>query len=47
MLNHTGGTWSHSGMMDFSRGPIKEIHRENFLNWNFEAGKSSSELRFV
>ena len=46
-LNHTGGTWSHSGMMDFSRVPITEMHLGKFPDWNFEAGKSSSRLRFA
>ena len=26
MLNHAGGTYSHSGMMDYPRLPISEMH---------------------
>ena len=45
MLNHTGGTYSHGGMMDFPRIPATEW---NFLTlWNFKVGKSTSEQSLV
>ena len=48
MLNHTGGTHSRSGLMDFPRFPISELHLGKFLTlFNFNAGRSTSELRFV
>ena len=30
MLNHTGGKFSHSGMTDYLRFPISELHLGNF-----------------
>ena len=30
LLNHTGGTYSHSGMIDYPRFPISELHVGNF-----------------
>ena len=42
MLNHNGGTYSHSGMMDYPRLPIWELHLGKF-----EAAKSTSTLKFV
>ena len=30
MLNHTGGTYSHSGMMNYPRFPISELHLGKF-----------------
>ena len=30
MLNHTGGTYSHSGVMDYPRFQISEMHLGNF-----------------
>ena len=30
MLNHTGGTCSHSGMMDYPTLPISEMHLGKF-----------------
>ena len=30
ILNHTGGTYSHSGMMDYPRIPISEMHLGKF-----------------
>ena len=30
MLNHTGGTYSHGGMIDHTRVPISEMHRGKF-----------------
>ena len=30
MLNHTGGTYSHSGMTDYPRIPIREMHLGKF-----------------
>ena len=48
MLNHTGGTYSHSGLIDCPRFPISELHLENFLTpWKFTAGKSTSRLKLV
>ena len=48
MLNHTGGTYSHSGMMDNPRIPFTELNLGTFpTRWNFKAGKSTSGLRFV
>ena len=32
MLNHTGGTYSHSGMIDCPRFPISELHLGKFLD---------------
>ena len=32
MLNHTGGTYSHSGMMDHLRFPFLELHLAKFLD---------------
>ena len=26
LLNHTGGTYSHGGMIDYTRFPISELH---------------------
>ena len=40
MLHHTGGTYSHSGMMDYPRIPITEMHlgkfpdSVEFQSWN-------------
>ena len=30
MLNHTGGTYSHSGIIDYPRFPISELHLGKF-----------------
>ena len=30
LLNHTGGTYSHGGMIDFTRFPISELHLGEF-----------------
>ena len=30
LLNHTGGTYSHSGMIDYPRFPISELHVGKF-----------------
>ena len=30
VLNHTGGTYSHCGMMDYPRLPIREFHLGKF-----------------
>ena len=30
MLNHTGGTYSHDGMLDYPRFPIAELHLGKF-----------------
>ena len=47
-VSHPGGTHSHKGMMDYPRFPISEMHLENSRNhWNFQAGKSTSRLRYV
>ena len=32
MLNHTGGTYSHSGMIDCTRVQISEMHFGKFLD---------------
>ena len=32
MLNHTGGTYCHSGMMDYPIIPISEMHLGKFLD---------------
>ena len=46
--SHTGGTYSHCGVTDYTRFPISELHLENFLTpWNFKAGKSTSSPRYV
>ena len=48
LLNRTGGTYSHGGMIDYPRFPISELHRKIFLTrWNFKAGKSTSKLKCV
>ena len=48
ILNHIGGTYSHGGMVDYTRFPFSEIHLENFQTlWNFRAGKSTSKLKCV
>ena len=40
MLNHTGGTFSHSGMMDCPRFPFLELHLAKFLDsMEFESWK--------
>ena len=31
-LYHTGGTYSHNGMMDYPRHPISELHLGQFLD---------------
>ena len=46
LLNHTGGTYSHGGMIDYPRFPISEMHLGNvpdsteFQSWkvNFKTG---------
>ena len=30
ILNHTGGTYCHSGMMDYPRSPMAELHLGKF-----------------
>ena len=30
MLSHTGGTYSHSGVIDYPRFPISELHLGKF-----------------
>ena len=48
MLNHTGGTYSHSGMMDYLRILTTEWNLGQFPDsMEFHAGKSTSELRFI
>ena len=32
LLNHTGGTYSHSGMIDYPRFPMSELHFGKFLD---------------
>ena len=51
MLNHTGGTYSHSDMMDYLRFPISELHLgkfpdpTEFQSWkvNFETQVSTKK----
>ena len=45
MVIHIGGTYSHSGMMDYPGLTIAEMHLGQFPN--FKAGKSTSGQRFV
>ena len=48
MLNHTGGTSSHNGMMEHQEFILRNGILEKILTpWNFKAGKSNSELRLV
>ena len=48
LLNRSGGTHSHSGVIDYPGFSISELHLENFLTlWNFKAGKSISKLKCV
>ena len=45
MLNHTGGTYSHNGMMEYPRPNfgMMDYPRPNFSTlWNFKAGRSTS-----
>ena len=39
MLNHTGGTYSHKGMMDYPRIPVTEWNLVNFLTVEFRSWK--------
>ena len=32
LLTHTGGTYSHSGMIDYPRFPMSELHFGKFLD---------------
>ena len=45
ILRHTGGTYSHNGMMDFSSR--KCILENSQTLWNFKAGKSTSRLKYA
>ena len=48
MLNHTGGTYSHSGMMDHPRNPIMEWNLGKFSDpVELQSWKTTSELKFV
>ena len=49
MLNRTGGTFSHSGMIDYPRLQISELHLGKFPGTTeyFKAGKSISRLKYV
>ena len=48
MLNHTGGTFSHSGMMDCPRFPFLELHLAKFLDsMEFESWKLNFRTGFV
>ena len=39
-FSHTGGTYSHNGMMDYPRYPISELHLGKFLeSWEFQSWK--------
>ena len=40
LLNHTGGTYSHSGMIDYPRFPMSELHLGKFPDsWEFQSWK--------
>ena len=44
MLNHTGGTYSHGGMIDHPRFPISELHLGKFLDsMEFQSWKVNSK----
>ena len=46
ILNPTGGTYTHSGVMGYPRLPISDMHLRNFLAlWNFKAEKSTSRMK--
>ena len=48
ILNHTGGAYSHSGMIDYPRFPIRELHQGTCPETvEFEAAKSTSKLQYV
>ena len=48
LLNPSGGSYSRGGMIDYPRFPISELHLGKFPTlWNFEAGKSTSRMRYV
>ena len=48
MLDHTGGTYSLVGIMNYPRVLITEWNLGNFQTlWNFEAGSLTSGLKFV
>ena len=48
MLGHTGGTYSHSGLIDYPDLRFRNCIWENLLTlWSFKAGTPTSELRFV
>ena len=48
MFNHTGGTYPHSGMMDYPRILITQLNLGIFLTlWNSKAGSPTTEQRFV
>ena len=46
ILNHTGETYSHSGVVDFTRFSISELHLGKFPD-SMEVGKSTSRLKYV
>ena len=48
LLSHTGGTCSHSSVIDYPRFPVSELHLGNSrTHWNSNAGKSTSSLKYV
>ena len=48
MLNHTGGTYSHSGVIDYPGFPISEWNLGKLLTlWNFKPGMSTSRPKFA
>ena len=48
LLNHTGGTYSHGGMIDYTRFPISELHQGKFHDsMEFQSWKANfkTEIR--
>ena len=45
-FNHTGGTYSHNGMMDYHKVSDQCILEHSLTHWNFKARKSTSRLKF-
>ena len=47
-VRHTGGTYSHDGMMEYPRIFFRNIVLQNSQTpWTFKAGKPLSRLKFV
>ena len=49
ILNYTGGTYSHNGMIEYARFPISELHLGKFPDsvGISKAVKSTSRLKYV